>query len=64
MSNRIIPLARLADVQDIDDSEQATGDWPIIEELCKSARSPTGQCEYGGPDDSVCIYCGSASGVW
>jgi hypothetical protein len=47
----------------IDESTEAVGDWPEIEERCPKA--PAGQCEYIMADGYVrCIHCGRPSGVW
>lgn len=53
-------------VIDMEDCTEVYGDnviqmFPEIEEPCE--YSPTGQCEYGGPQDRECKWCRKPSGL-
>ena len=57
--------AKPADIIDLDDCREVYLDsldlFPFIEERCD--YSPSGQCEYGGPQDRECKWCRRPSGL-
>lgn len=64
-----LPLAQLIPASsgefDIGDAKEVYGDsldlFPPCDDPCDF--SPTGQCEYAGPNDSECKWCRKKSGL-
>lgn len=67
MNRLTIPIANGSDPEVIDIEDRGSPslaygeDFPEIDTPCD--YSPTGQCEYGGPNDRECKWCRKPSGL-